>query len=223
MPAGLALSPDGKTLWAVLNMQNVLAEIDLADGRLLRTIHVGNAPYGVVLLGDKAYVSNWAGREPGPHDTVGPSGSAPPVRVDPKRNIANDGTVSVVDLAAGREVRQITVGLHPCGLAATPDRRYLAVTNANSDSVSVIDTGDDRVVETIDVRPDEKLLFGSTPNAVAIGGDGKTLYVSNGANNAVAVIDLAPPHSRLRGCLPVGWYPAGLVLDRAGGRCAWPT
>jgi YVTN family beta-propeller protein len=217
VPAGLALACGGRTLWAVLNTENSLAEIDLASGRLLRAIRVGNAPYGVVLAGDKAYVSNWAGREPGPHDTAGPSGSAPPVRVDPRRHIASDGSVSVVDLTAGREIRQIPVGLHPCGLAATPDGRYVLVANANSDSVSVIQSRDDRVVETIGVRPDEKLLFGSAPNALAVGADGRTLYVSNGGNNAVALIELAPPQSRLLGCLPVGWYPAGLVLDAARG------
>ena len=217
VPAGLALAGGGRTLWAVLNTQNALAEIDLASGRLLRMIRVGNAPYGVVLVRNKAYVSNWAGREPGPHDTAGPSGSAPPVRVDPRRNIANDGSVSVVDLAAGRQLRQIPVGLHPCGLAATPDGRYVLVANANSDSVSVIESHGDCVVETIGMRPDEKLLFGSAANAVAVGGDGRTLYVSNGGNNAVALIKLVPPQSRLLGCLPVGWYPAGLALDRGRG------
>ena len=217
VPAGLALGCGGRTLWAVLNTANSLAEIDLASGRLRRTIHVGNAPYGVVLVRNKAYVSNWAGREPGPHDAAGPSGSAPPVRVDPRRHIANDGSVSVVDLAAGREIRQIPVGLHPCGLAATPDGRYVLVANANSDSVSVIESYGDCVVETIGVRPDEKLLFGSAPNALAVGRDGRTLYVSNGGNNAVALIRLAPPQSRLLGCLPVGWYPAGLAVDAARG------
>jgi YVTN family beta-propeller protein len=217
VPAGLALAAGGRTLWVVLNTQNALAEVDLARRELLRTIHVGNAPYSVVLIGEKAYVSNWAGREPGPHDPSGPSGSAPRVRVDPRRNIANDGTVSVVDLVAGREICQVSVGLHPCGLAATPDGRYLLVANANSDSLSVIDTSGNRVVETIGVRPDEKLLFGSAPNAIGVSDNGKTLYVSNGANNAIAVIKLDPPHSRLLGCLPVGWYPAGLVLDGARG------
>jgi YVTN family beta-propeller protein len=217
LPAGLALGRDGQTLWAVLNAENALAEIDLAAGRVRRTIRVGNAPYGVVLLGERAYVSNWAGRAPGPRDPTGPSGSAPPVRVD-ARNIASEGSLSVVDLAAGREIRQIPVGLHPCGLAATPDGHYVLVANANSDSVSVIDARAARVVETIGVRPDEKLLFGSAPNALTVSPDGATLYVSNGGNNALAVIQLAPAHSRLLGCLPVGWYPAGLALDAARGR-----
>ena len=57
------------------------------------------------------------------------------------------------------------------------------------------------------------MLFGSSPGALAISRDGKTLYVANGTNNAVAVIDFAPPKSRLRGLFPTGWYPAALVLD----------
>ena len=105
----------------------------------MREIPVGNAPYDVVLVGRRAYVSNWAGRLPAPGDATGPSGDAAPVRVDPVRNIANDGSVSVVDLDAGREIGQIVVGLHPSGIVATPDGRFVLVANANSDTISVID------------------------------------------------------------------------------------
>jgi YVTN family beta-propeller protein len=212
-PAGLVIDPGGATCWVVLNTDNLLAHVDLETGRILREIQVGNAPYAVILTQGKAYVSNWAGRLPGKDDVVGPSGEAPAVRVDPKRYIASDGSVSVVDLQAGREVTQIVVGLHPSGLALTPDGRYLCVANANSDTVSVIDTNNDTVVETISTRPAEKLLFGSAPNALVASADGKTLYVSNGTNNAVALVELAPGHSRVLGCLPTGWYPAGLVAD----------
>ena len=77
----------------------------------------------------------------------------------------------------------------------------------------MIDTERDEVVETISTRPADKLLFGSAPNALAISSDGKTVYASNGTNNAVAVIEFSPGKSRLAGCIPTGWYPAGLVLD----------
>ena len=214
LPIGLALDAEGKTLWAALNLRNSLAQIDFAKGTLVHEIAVGNAPYGVVLLKDKAYVSNWAGRHPGKGDTAAASGTATPVRVDPTRFIANDGSVSVVDLKAGKELKQIVVGLHPAGIAATPDGRHVLVACANSDSVAVIDTTTDAVVETISTRPAEKLLFGSSPSALAISADGKTVYVANGANNAIAVIEFAPGKSRLAGCIPTGWYPAGLVLDQ---------
>ena len=93
-----------------LNLKNALAEIDLASSEVKREIAVGNAPYDVVLVGNHAYVSNWAGRLPTGGAPTGPSGVAPPVRVDPVRNIANDGSVSVVDLRSGKEIAQVVVG-----------------------------------------------------------------------------------------------------------------
>ncbi len=213
LPAGLALDPAGKTFWVVLNMRNTVAEVDFASGRELREISVGNAPYDVVPVAGKLYVTNWAGRRPKPGDVTGPSGSGTPVLVDSRRYIASDGSVSVIDPAVGREIRQIGVGLHPCGMAASPDGRCICVANAHSDTVSVIDTQRDTVVQTFSTRPTEKLLFGGTPNALTFSQDGRTLYVSNGTNNAVAVVRFTPPECHLAGCLPVGWYPAGLALD----------
>jgi YVTN family beta-propeller protein len=211
--SGLAIDAAGKTLWAVFNMRNSLAEIDLPSGKVVREIPVGNAPYGIVIVGGRAYVSNWAGRHPVASDTAAESGGGTPVRVDPIRHIASDGSVSVVDLFARREVTQIAVGLHPSGIAATPDGRHVLVANANSDTISVIETATDKVVETISTRPTDKLLFGSAPNALAIDPAGKNVYVSNGTNNAIAVIEFVPGASRIVGCIPTGWYPAGVALD----------
>ena len=175
LPVGLAVDAQGKSLFVAININNTLGEIDIPSGKLVREIPVGNAPYDVVLIGRRAYVSNWAGRLPAPGDATGPSGDAAPVRVDPVRNIANDGSVSVVDLDAGRETRQIVVGLHPSGMVATPTGDYVLVANANSDTISVIDREKEAVVETISTRPAEKLLFGSAPNALALSPDGRRL------------------------------------------------
>ena len=213
LPTGLALSRDGKTLWAALNLRNSLAQIDTVAGKVVREIPVGNAPYGVAIVGERAYVSNWAGRHPNQGDPSAESGSGSRVRVDPTRYIANDGSVSVVDLKVGKELTQIVVGLHPAGIAATPQGRHVVVACANSDVLSVIDVESNQVIETISTRPAAKLLFGSAPNAVAISSDGKWIYASNGTNNAIAVIEFSPGKSRLAGCIPTGWYPAGLVLD----------
>jgi len=215
--ANSASNDSAPSLWVALNLNNTLAEIDLASAAVRREIPVGSAPYDVVIVGAKAYVSNWAGRQPSPDDATEPAGEGTPVRVDPRTHVASDGSVSVVDLKLGKETKQIVVGLHPAGLAATHDGQYVCVANANSDTVSVIDTGSDKVVESISTRPSARLLFGSSPNALALSADGQTLYVSNGTNNSIAVVDFQPPHSRLTGCLPTGWYPAGLVLDEARG------
>jgi YVTN family beta-propeller protein len=215
LPVALAIDRTSGSLWAALNLRNTLAEIDLSAASVKREIPVGNAPFGVVLLGGKAYVTNWGGRMPDAKSVTGPAGTGTPVRVDPVRHIANDGSVSVVELSSSKEIKQIVVGLHPAAIIATPDGAHVIVANANSDSLSVIDTQTDEVVETISTRPAEQMLFGSSPGALAMSGDGKTLYVANGTNNAVAVIEFAPTKSRLLGLFPTGWYPAGLVLDDA--------
>ena len=218
IPSGLALSPDGKTLYVCLNFSNRLLECDAQTGQTLRSFDVGNAPFGVVLVGDKAYVSNWGGRRVDGTATVGPLGPAAQVRVDPVRFIASEGSVSVVDLSSGRTSKEIIVGLHACALAATPDGKYVAVANANSDSVSVIDTARDEVVETISTRWRKDDLFGASPNALCFDPTGKRLFVCNGTQNSVAVIAFAPGHSKLEGLVPTGWFPGAIAFDSTRNR-----
>ena len=49
IPAGIAVSSDGKRLYVVLNLSNRLAELDAATGRVLRTWDVGVEPFDVVV------------------------------------------------------------------------------------------------------------------------------------------------------------------------------
>jgi len=73
----------------------------------------------------------------------------------------------VIDLDSGQVANEIQAGLHSSAMALTPDGRYLLVANAGSDTVSVIDTRSDRVIETISVRLRPNDLFGASPNALA--------------------------------------------------------
>ncbi|MGD1009018.1 MAG: bifunctional YncE family protein/alkaline phosphatase family protein [Candidatus Aminicenantales bacterium] len=220
IPAGLAVSPDGGTLYVCGNLSNRLLEIDLGTGLVVRAFDVGVAPFNVVLAGDKAYVSNWGGRRPGPGDLTGPAGRGTEVRVDPAMRIASEGSVSVIGLAPGAPVRDIAAGLHSSALALSPDGQYLVCANAASDNLSVIDTRTDEVVETIWVKASPADLFGASPNALAFSPDGKTLYAGNGTQNAVAVIKFSPAEraSKLLGLIPAGWYPGAILFDarRAG-------
>ena len=215
IPAGLAFSRDGRKIFVCANLSNRLLEVETATGKVLRTFDVGVAPFDVVLAGDKAYVSNWGGRRPQSGDVVGPAGQGTEVKVDPQRFIANEGSVTVIDLAAGRPAGDILVQLHASALALAPHGRYLVCANAASDNLSVIDTRTDTVVETIWVKASPADLFGASPNALAFAPDGKTLYVANGTQNAVAVVRFAPDgrQSRLLGLIPVGWFPGALVFD----------
>ena len=165
LPAGMAWTPGGHELLVALNLANHLVVVDRRTDKVLRRIPVGNAPYDVAVVGSKAYVTNFAGRIPRAGDTVGPSGVGRPVRVDSVRNIASDGSVSVVDWQQGRMLKEIVVGPHASAIAATVNGGHVAISCGNDDLVWIVDTNADRVVEKISVRPSKELLFGRAPGA----------------------------------------------------------
>lgn len=211
-PGGLALSTDEKRAYVCLSRNNSLGIVDLESGTLTKEVPVGVAPFDVTIKADgkTAFVSNWGGRHPKSGEKTAKSSGTDTLVDD--RTVAASGTVSVVDLDQGNESAQITTGLHPSDLELSADQRTLYVANANSDTVSVVDTTNLRVVESVLIRPDPTLPFGSAPNALTLGKDGKTLFIANGGNNAVAVVALAAK-PKLEGFIPTAWYPGALTSD----------
>jgi len=213
---GIALFNDDRTALVCASMTNVLLVIDLNSGKIQSAIPTGVCPFGVVLSPDgrTAYVSNFGGRRPRAGEHAEPSAGTA-VAVD-DRSISNSGTITRIDLESLQATGELDVGLHPSDLELSAAGGLLFVANSNSDSVSVIDTAAWKVHETINVRPDDKLPFGSVSNAVALTPDGRTLLVANGGNNAVAVVALATAPgqpSKVRGFIPCGWFPGSICTD----------
>lgn len=214
VPTGIAVSPDGSKVYVALNVENKVVEIDAATGKLLRTWKVGNAPYDLVVCRNKLFVSNLGGRLPDADSLVGPIGLNGTVRVD-RRSIASEGSVSVIDLSDGRStpVAEILTGRHAGALALSPNQKFLAVANSSEDTISVIDTRTDKIVETICARQNPGDLFGAQPNALAFDKHGRRLFVCNGTQNAVAVFKFKPGESEMLGLIPVGWFPCAIAFD----------
>ena len=215
IPAGIAVSTDGKKIYVALNLSNRLIELDAATGKTLRLWNVGVAPLDVVLAGHKAYVSNWGGRRPDAGSVTGPAGQGTLVRVD-SRSIANEGSVTVVDLAqpaVAATQKQVILGPHACALAVSPNGKFVVAASAGNDLLSVMDTRTDEVVETISARQNPGDLFGAQPVALAFDRSGKQLFVCNATQNAVAVFQFSPRETQLLGLIPVGWFPAAVAFD----------
>ena len=220
IPSGLAITNDGSKLYVCGNLSNQLLEIDTSSGKTIRGFPVGAAPYDVVLVGEKAFVSNWAGRRPEAGNVTGPAGRGTEVRVDPVRHIANEGSVSVVHLDESKPTAELLVGLHASALAVSPDKEYVVCANAASDHLSIIEVDDEEVVETVWMKSKPSDLFGTSPNALAFDSTGKTLYVANGTQNAVGVVHFDPEDkgdTRLEGLIPVGWFPGAVTYDQSRG------
>ncbi|MCZ8512179.1 bifunctional YncE family protein/alkaline phosphatase family protein [Paenibacillus filicis] len=193
-PAGLAISSDGKTLYAANNLHDSMSIIDLPSGSVKKTIQVGHNPYLVTLSKDgaTAYVSNWGGT-----------------------------TVSVIDTASAAVSGTIEVGAHPSAMRLNPVRNELYVANTDSDTVSVIDTAKNQVARTIELAPYKGAKEGSSPDALTVSPDGNSLYVANAGNNDVVVIRLAKDgednkQDKIEGMIPTAWYPTGIEVSQDG-------
>jgi YVTN family beta-propeller protein len=200
-------SPDGSTLYAALNGQNTVVALDPTTGAVEHTWNVGIAPRQLAFAGGKLYVSDEGGRQARPGDTTMDSyGTAVPA--NGYLGTSTTGAVSVIDPSnPSAAVRSIAVGLHPTAMYL--QGRALFVANTNSDTVSVIDTTKDRVVQTIETKPWPESSVGYAPDGIAMTRDGH-LLVTLGRANAVAVYhyDGAPkyPVSYI-GLLPTDYYP----------------
>lgn len=214
-------------LYVVLNGNNKVVKQDLSTGNILWSADPGVAPYGITMAARKLYVTNWAGRHPAVDDkeVAGiPWGSA---RVDNVKmgGATREGSVAVINPYNGRILKEILVGLHPNEIISNRKGTLVYVTNSNSDNISVINTKTDAIVETISVRlqPEINPFFGDSPNGLCLSADEKYLYVANGMDNAIAVIQLrdyskkaTPRASTVTGFIPTGAYPCSVINSRNG-------
>jgi YVTN family beta-propeller protein len=179
-PTGLATSDDGDTLYVANNLDDSLGVVTNLRGAAPAVARVelrgeGHTsalyPYGVASLQrarqsnalTKIYVSCW-----------------------------NDSSLAVVNGQTLRVARRIAVSSHPTALIFNDARTRLYVVNSNADSVSVIDTEADAEIERINVRLSEDARLGHSPESLALGAGGATLYVANAHSNALAVVALSP-------------------------------
>ncbi|HEX5229076.1 MAG TPA: YncE family protein, partial [Bryobacteraceae bacterium] len=222
-PGGVAFSNDGKSAYALLNQNNTLAKIDLtaAAPKQGTQIRVGNAPHSILInpAGTTAYVSNEGGRVATQSDfQIYSAGTN--IVADPVTGAAITGTVSVVDLPSMTVTGTIATDLHPTGMALWG--QYLLVTNTYSDSISVIDTTDNKVVRTISlglpigVPGANQPAYGAGPNSIAVDTKNNIAYVALYNANAVAVVNLMPMGGNpVMGMIPVAYAPSSVVLNAA--------
>jgi DNA-binding beta-propeller fold protein YncE len=206
-PGGMAITRDGKKLFVALCDANAVGEIDLTSNKFVRSYPVQMLPFAVALSEDEKtlIVSNWGGRQPkGDDDKAETAGAL--IVVDP-RGAPDSGTVSLIDLPSGKTVHR-EIGLHPTEIAVRCEKAYLAC--AASDAIAEVDLVTQKLARTLPIKWQTKNLFGSMPVALTFSPEGKTLYIANGGDNAIAEMEL--PSGKIRGHRPVGYYPVQIAL-----------
>ncbi len=212
-PTGIAFSSDGRLAFVALNNRNTVAVVDAERKVVVREIPVGLAPMFVQLSpdGKTLFVTNRAGAAPASGAPVGFSAGTT-MATDAATGAVLNGTVSVIRLA-DFSTRTVVVGRAPTSLTVRPDGAVVAVANAHSDSVSLIDTATlSTTTVAIPTLPDG--LLGTTPTSVVFSADGKRLYVAAALNNAVAVLEQRGDRYAPAGAVSAGWFPTAIGLDR---------
>ncbi|MFM7322418.1 MAG: YncE family protein, partial [Armatimonadota bacterium] len=213
--AGLAVHPDGRRLYAALGIRNVVVEVDLTAGRVVRGTPVDTAPYHVALSpdGGRLAVSCRGGSVAADGELSAPSAGTR-VRVDPTTDAALSGSVSFVDTntmrvaATGLGVRQ------PSGIAFAADGATAWVAGSDDDTLAGFWVADGVRVRSIDLRPKADPGYGQIPTSVVLDAGGTRAWVACGGANAVVAVDLT--RGRVVGRVPTGWFPIALA-GRPGG------
>jgi YVTN family beta-propeller protein len=107
-------------------------------------------------------------------------------------------------LAADRVLALMDVGKTPVSLALKPDGGELVVCDFDSDSISIIETGNDEVGGST--------LIGQHPTRAVITRDNTRLYTSNFGSDSIAVYDI--DLGRRITTINVGSHPDGLALSQ---------
>lgn len=186
-PAGIDVDDVvNNKLYVVTKENNSLYVFDLATKNILHELKLTHENYTCLLSQNKQnlYISSWGGKK-----------------------------VVIYNVKEQKISGEIAVGSHPNEMCLNRTGEFLYVANADDNSVSVISTQTNKVVETLNAALFPNAPSGSTSNGVALSEDEKKLFVANADNNCLAVFDVSTPAKAFSvGFIPVGWYPTNVKV-----------
>jgi DNA-binding beta-propeller fold protein YncE len=215
--AGLALSSDGKLLVVANYYNDSITVFSRSFGNWTRTADLDLRPGK-----SNPAASGTPGGEYPFWVAVKGSGAAATAYVSSLR----DREIVVVDLAGVPAVTgRIRTKGQPNKMTLDAAQALLYVAEDHTDTVDVIDTRTNAIVETIPLVAPASVMprwlsgfRGSNPNSVALSPDQTQLYVTNGNLNCITVVALGGRggRSQVVGLIPTGWYPNSVSFSRDG-------
>ena len=192
----VAVSSDGRVLYAAALHRDSVFVINLSSGMVIEEWKTVARPYKILMSpgGKSFYVSGMAAGVVALQD-------------------ANNGALLGKFYSEREPMDMLWSTRRPDaeeGTAPAPYATRLFVASGASNLVTVYTPGPDgdlRPLERINIALTAMQPAGSTPDALALSPDEKTLYVVCSDLNAVAVVDVSTAKSEIRGFIPTGWYP----------------
>lgn len=219
MPHEIAISPDGKQAAVVAYGARSIDIFDIASRTKLKTIDLSpnEGPHGIVWLADGrivattersqsiAIVDPVAGTLSGSIKTDQQGTHMVAVTRDGSRAYTANipaGTITAIDLKAGKKLRDLTVGGQPEGITLSQDEKVLWVGDLAGVRVQAFDA------QTLDKLGE--VATGPVPIRVAASPDGKWIVTSNLGTGSLTVID-SETRQKVREIAVSGKQEAGQV------------
>jgi YVTN family beta-propeller protein len=190
----VAISPDGRLIYAADLFQDSVVVINPQSGMLIERFKTGRRPYRILFHpdGKSFFVTSWT-----------------------------DGTLGHYQADTGALLETVRLAPHPTdmvwragateaveGEAPVVGRLFVSSANTNNVySIGVAASKSLRVLESINMAMTPRHPLGMTPSALALSPDGKQLYVVCSDANAVAMVDISQDRADVHGFIPTGWYP----------------
>lgn len=200
MPHEIAVSPDGRQAAVVAYGAASIDIFDVRTRALVRRIDLtpNLGPHGLVWLPDGRLVATTERSQTLTIVDTRRGDTVSAIRTDQQgthmvavsRDLARaytanipTGTVTVIDLAAGRKLRDIPVGGRPEGIALTPNGRELWVGDLEGARVQAFDTRSFKRLAEVKT--------GAVPIRVLASPDGRWIVTSNLGTGSLSIIDAA--------------------------------
>ena len=143
-PEAIEISPDGKEVWAGLNVEGAIDVIDTATNKVKEKLNIGQRPYRIRFTPDGKKVLLTV--------IVLPTQQGQPVT----------GELVVLDAATRKELKRMKLDGAPFGVVTSKDSKTAFITTVQSDGVQKVD------LEKFEVLG--KATAGLAPDGIALGG-----------------------------------------------------
>lgn len=222
-PHEVALAPDGATSYVVSSVGERVAVIDNVSMTIRSTFthpefafphHVDFDADGNLwlasTLANKVFVFAGSDHEPLAVIPTGQHSSHMLAFTPDRRSVyvpnIRSNSLTLIDVASRRVVRQVLVGKGPEGVAVHPSGAFLYVAAQHEDLVQVIST------QTHELLAREQV--GSMPVRMAFSPDGRYAFVPNRYSKDLSVLDTERHREVKR--VPIGIWPGGVVFEPSG-------
>ncbi|WP_368488610.1 YncE family protein [Clostridium sp. BJN0013] len=177
---------DSRSYYFIIGGKDTIYKMDSVTNQIVNEIKVEGQPQDIKVSAD---------------------GSTLVVIVLNAKDENDEGYILFYNIKDSKFIRKIQVGKHPSRVAFTTNKKYIMVSNTESNNISLIDGKNYTILQSIAV--------GREPQGFCISKDGNYCYVANTGEDTVSVLDMTIFKSIKK--IRVGRYPTDILLNKDNG------